>query len=649
MPYRVACLIGLLLTGRVAGCAVGAQETGQARAEETTLRNAESLIEEGRPLDALAQVSALLESSPDSVPALKLYARVQAYSLDNDSGAELTLEKCLRLAPSDPETWQALGDLHLAQRRTPEAIRCLETAVRFSPSNALLLAHLATAYGKAEELEKAAALFVRCLDLNRHAAQPNARVTLHYAEYLLDQNDAAGSIPLFTESLKLNPKSSEANFGRARAHERLQQWEEAAADALAALQYSPVRLDAHLLLVRAYGALNDQAKLQEYLARVKRLEEDQRAQLAARRNSEEALRLYMDVVQRLLQEQKYAEAIQPSRKIIELWPSFAQPLFVLGICYGQTGQPDEAIVFLTKYLAMQPRSGDGHAALGALLLQQGRQEEARQELRRAVEIDPELSEAQRLLNEVLPRAGQTDVAQVDVAPPQATPTPNPPPDSESPAQMMARAAQLLSRDPVGLQAQIEPLVRKAASARPLDPEAHYLYGQWACLNGRHDVSIRELNKALELTRNNDRARMLAHAYLALTYAGSREASKADLEYRQALELDRKLAVFEPLVFLDYVKFLESEDRELESQKLVAELLRRAPQFGPAHLERAQFLYAQDKLEDALAEGRTALTYAGQDAQVQRRAHIFLAKVCHGLGRKQEASLHQAWITAQSKP
>ncbi len=80
----------------------------------------------------------------------------------------------------------------------------------------------------------------------------------------------------------------------------------------------------------------------------------------------------------------------------------------------------------------------------------------------------------------------------------------------SPVYAMALSELLLMEDPVEFEAQIESLVKKAVLARPLDPEAHYLYGRWACINAHNDVSIRELTRALELTHDNDRAKMQMH-------------------------------------------------------------------------------------------------------------------------------------------
>lgn len=745
MRNGAACLIALLTAGSLLGSAAEDSQPESAGSKEAALQHAEALIRQNKPFEAAVELSAMLESSPDWVPGLKVYARLMAYTLDNQTRAELLLQKCLKLAPSDPEVWQDLGNLYLGERRNADAIHYFEAGARLAPRDAVLEAHLAMAYSQAGQAAKAADLYRRSIEMNRQAAKPDSRVPLLYAEYLLGENDAAGSIRLFTESLRLNARSSEANFGRARAHERLRQWQEAAADGLNAIRYAPGRLDANLLLLRVYQALHDQAKVEEYSAQVKRLNEERRAHETAERNSREALRLYMEVVQPLLQKQKCEEAIQPSLEIVKLWPSFAQPLFVLGVCYGQTGQPDQAVSFLKKFLSLQPNSGDGHAALGALLLQQNRKQEAREELERAVTLDPGESEARRLLDSLgssapqpgagrgaasMARAPASGSSKADV---QAAATlmeqgnflraskmleaaiasnpscdadvyimlatcrsnlkqgaeairvserglehnPRSPrleefyvsmlrawsgkaeskaklvqslrQDPDSPVYLMALSALLLQQNAVGLAAQIEPLVKKAALARPLDPEAHYLYGQWACLNARHDECVREMSRALELTRNNDRANMLAHGYLGLTYEASHQTVKAELEYQKAVELDRKLAPFEPVVFLDYASFLEGQQREGDSQKVILELLRRAPTFGKAHLARAQYLSRQNKMEEALSEGELALKYSGQDARAQRAAHIFLARICHVLGRGEEARLHQDWVKAQARP
>jgi tetratricopeptide (TPR) repeat protein len=758
----VACLIML---GLAWGTSVFAQDPlhGSSKSPQATVEHAHALIKQGQPYEAAIELSTMLESSPEFLPGLKLYAKLLAYSLENEIRAEQILLKCLKLAPSDGEVWQELGNIYLGQRRYIEAVRHLEKAAELDPRNPMIRASLALSYERSGEHAKAADTFRLCMELNRSAHKPDSLPPFLYATYLLDQNDPSGSIPLFTEALRLDPQSSRAYFGRARAHEQLEHWQEAAADGQASLRYSPARLDASMLLLRVYRALHDQAKVDEYTVKVKKLNEEQREHEATKRKSSEALRLFIEVVLPLLQQQKYQEAIKPSLQVSDLWPSLAQPLFILGVCYAQTGQPDQAIAYLKKFLAVQPDSGEGHAAFAVLLIEQKHIEEARAELQRAVQLDSSLEEARRLLDR-LPPAPPSAVSQPAAAgsEPSSTSTVQPSGaglpvaganaaadasfdanlksasaamkqgdfaraaglldvaiasrpacdpevyimlatcranlkqgaqaieacerglkqhsrsfrldaayvtflrafagDADMKAKLvesvrrnpgsalyaMALAELLLREDPVEYQAQIETLVKKAVLARPLDPEAHYLYGRWACVNAHNDVSVRELTRALELTHDNDRAKMQMHSFLAITYTANHEMTKAEQQYQKAAELVRKLTPFEPLVLMQYARFLEFIQRADEAQKINAELLQRAPDYGPAHLLRARFLSDHNRFEEAAAEGELGLKYAGEDLSAQREAHLVLGKTYHALGREEEAKIHQEWVKAHTR-
>jgi predicted Zn-dependent protease len=97
---------------------------------------------------------------------------------------------------------------------------------------------------------------------------------------------------------------------------------------------------------------------------------------------------------------------------------------------------------------------------------------------------------------------------------------------------------LLEENPVD--PQIEPLLKTAAEALPSDPEAHYLYGQWACLNDKSELSIRELTKAQVLTPSNEQARMQIFTYLGIAYDHLDRPTNADLAFRKAWRSTRNL-------------------------------------------------------------------------------------------------------------
>jgi Flp pilus assembly protein TadD len=372
-----------------------------------TVSHAKALVQIDRPFDAVLELKDFLGSVPDSVPVLKVYAALLYTVVLDKLRAEEALEKCSKLAPGDVEVRKSLGDLYLEQRKIPEAIHSYEKASRLSPSDASLIAGLASSYGKANLAPQADSKFARAVQLNQQAAKPSPRVYLLYAEYLLNQNRVAESIPVFTKALLIDPHSSDAYYSRAIAYEKTRDLKHAEADALAAIRESDKRKDAHLLLLRLYRTQNRQEKVQEYIALVEKLEEEESTQLALDRRTREALRLWFETVEPLLREQKCAETIRHCEEIVGLWPSFPEPYFVLGTCYSQTGQSNQAETSFRKYLSLKPSSPDGHASFGIFLLQQGRNQEAATELESAISIDPGLLEARKALASIHLAAGDS--------------------------------------------------------------------------------------------------------------------------------------------------------------------------------------------------------------------------------------------------
>ena len=195
----------MALAWELSGFAAEDPKPVDSRSQEALLEHAQALMRHNQFFEAAMDVSKALESSPDWVPGLKLYAVLLAYHMDNQDRAVEVLQKCLKLAPSDFEVWLDLGDIYLSQRRNAEAVRDMETAVRLAPRSGLALGALALAYDKSGDSAKAAALFPRAVELNRSASTPDSHPPILYGEYLLNQNDPAGSIPLFTEALRVDP------------------------------------------------------------------------------------------------------------------------------------------------------------------------------------------------------------------------------------------------------------------------------------------------------------------------------------------------------------------------------------------------------------------------------------------------------------
>jgi tetratricopeptide (TPR) repeat protein len=188
------------------------------------------------------------------------------------------------------------------------------------------------------------------------------------------------------------------------------------------------------------------------------------------------------------------------------------------------------------------------------------------------------------------------------------------------------------------------LLARAAKALPQDPGAQYAYGLWALMNHHEEIAIAAEKRALALSPADD-LKVQAQTFIGLGEDALKRPQRAEAAFRAALAVNRQLQNPNAGAELEFAMFLTRQSRQREAQDLLAEILKFAPNFGPAHLERAKYLSLQGDLESALAEGKIALGQAGSDPKSLRAAHAFLAKTYFALGRVSEAEAHQRWIEA----
>ena len=208
--------------------------------------------------------------------------------------------------------------------------------------------------------------------------------------------------------------------------------------------------------------------------------------------------------------------------------------------------------------------------------------------------------------------------------------------------LLITAGRLLLRDRQ-LSASARDLLAKAAQLEPGNPETHYYYSQWACLHNQEDLCIREAEAALKLSGDNPQAELQLNALIGIAAEKLDRPAEAEAAYKRSLAANRKLGLADPLSAYRYVDFLVKRARDDEAESLVDDLIRRAPRFGPAQLERAKFLAKKGEQQQALALAEKSLTMEDMDKDAQRAAHMLLARIYFLLGREDDAARHQAWI------
>jgi tetratricopeptide (TPR) repeat protein len=668
---------------------------------EATVLHAQSLVHLKQPFDAVLELQELLTTNPNDVPALVYYAALLNLMMKDNNGAEKALVKATALAPDNLEAWKALGAIYLGGSKTADAIRAFKEGVRLSPADAELFAYLGNAQGLAGNATEAEVSFSSALELNAKFPKRNANVDSLYGQYLRRQGRWRESVQAYNKALAVDPRLTEAYYGRASAYEALKEFALAEADAVRAIRQNPRDRAAHLLLLRIYTRDNQKAKAQAEDRTVQEIIRQEDAQKALGIN----LRSELRVAEPLLREGKFDEAKSHYESIVKMLPTFYEAYFALGICQSQLGQPERAEASLRKYLSFESLSADGHAALGVLLFQQKRYAEARPELERSVQLDATLLEPRKALAKIYASRGDWLGVNKQL---EAIMTPGQPLEAEfytldvTALHNLGKTAEALTVCDQGLagypqatdlQAQYVALLRAESDAKqikaklelkieqqpgslaytkalgealmqdntsnraeellsqavrvfPNDAEAHYLYGKLLWLNNKLALSVAELKQAQRRDPANERANVQIETMIGVAEGDLNHLSEAESAFQAALSSNRKLKPPDPGSTIQYVEFLERHGRHEEADRLNDELLGWAPSFGAGYIERAKKLLKEGKHSEAARDGELALKYAGDNQALLRASHALLAKAYFAMHRLEEAQQHEDWIKAQ---
>jgi tetratricopeptide (TPR) repeat protein len=357
----------------------------------------------GRATEAEQPLKIVADSSKTAAARLQL--------ADYYSRIGRTQEATSLLIPlsSDPATFAEaearLAALDYAGGRVPEAHKRLDAVLARAPNNAAVLvmkAQWLTTENKLDEaLDRAKAAI---------AADPQS-ASAHFALAAVHdrRREVADAIKSYSEVLRLNPRATAAQIALSRLSL-------ASGDAPAALRYAeqarraaPSSLDARAALARGLIAAGDLAKAETEIAELLKgapnaavvhavngaLQASRNNVPAARRSFERALELspgFVDALRGLT----YLDILgkDPGRAIARLEPEIAKqptsgPLLVL-LARAHSAAKDEAKAeqALRRAVSVDPRLTEGYVSLAELYIRQGRIQEARAEFEGIGQRDP---------------------------------------------------------------------------------------------------------------------------------------------------------------------------------------------------------------------------------------------------------------------
>lgn len=286
-----------------------------------------------------------------------------------------------------------------------------------------------------------------------------------------------------------------------------------------------------------------------------------------------------------------ALAAQPSLKL-------AEAQFRAGDCKG-------VVETLTAVLQATPASGEApYELLAECGVRMGRPEQAIQALRDGLLANPESATLKRRLGEAL-----------------------------------------FLRDPSSAEAGEQ--LGLAVAALPNDPESRHYYAQWAYLNNRDEICVKNEREALGLPGLNDLALLQMNTLAGMCQSRLNNTAAARASFQAAHKINLRSKQFDAPSAYQYVRFLALSGENSEVEVIVDQILKRAPRFGPAHLERAKSFDRARKPEKVIEEAKLVLAGEGADFTIVRAAHLLLAKSYFALDDTEGAEEEQKWIESHT--
>jgi len=224
-------------------------------AVDGAVAQAEVWLQQHQYSDAADVLARILVAHPHSIEAMSLYAELAKRMNDPEKTEEL-LVHCTKEAPGDAETWKRLGDFYL-RKQSKDAVTAFSRALKIKPDDALALAGRGSAEADLQLSADAVRDFARAVACNKSAPHPNAMVDLLYADFLAAGGKKSESLAWYDRAIAEDSSLNDAYLGRAKAAMAVQRWKIAEPDLERLSADRDYAVSALALLVNAYRSEGD--------------------------------------------------------------------------------------------------------------------------------------------------------------------------------------------------------------------------------------------------------------------------------------------------------------------------------------------------------------------------------------------------------
>src|SRR3989442_2324476 len=215
--------------------------------------------------DALS--AAAVDKNPDDPAALALRGQVLVMKGQSSEGQAL-LEKATKLDPDDPEAQFQLGTIYDKAKAATKAVEHFRRAAMLNPQDARAWDYLALNLEPTGDPDGSDQAYQKGLRVNQAGRYHDAFLDYNYGRFLAKRNDLSGSKRHLDRAVESAPQVRAVWFERAKLDMRLQNYQQARADAEKAhactQQGGVIDLQIYSLLSQVYARLGDTALAKKY-------------------------------------------------------------------------------------------------------------------------------------------------------------------------------------------------------------------------------------------------------------------------------------------------------------------------------------------------------------------------------------------------
>jgi tetratricopeptide (TPR) repeat protein len=324
----------------------------------------------------------LIASRPGMPDAHNLLG-VVLNGLGQADAAVASIGLAIRLSPRTPSFYSNLGEVERQRGNLDEAQAALAKALELNPDSPEAYSNLGIVHFDRQEFEEAAACYEKAIALQPEF--PEAFNNLGNAYRALDRRTDA--VACYQRAVTQRDGYAEAYNNMAAALRDAQDFESAEHAYRKAIQQKPGYIDAYNNLAIMLASQDRTEDALRYLAEALKLDEKHVPSL-------------INVARVQLKRGAHDIAQQAANMAIGLDLKKAEPHVVLAEIQHELDHPEIAIVHIERAVELEPEAADIRSFYGVLLKSVGRIDEARTEVRKAIDISPKLYSAYANLNDL---------------------------------------------------------------------------------------------------------------------------------------------------------------------------------------------------------------------------------------------------------